>query len=143
MLVIYTDGSTVKNPGTGGWAYIILKNTEIISRGAGKEDNTTNNRMELMAVIQSLQEFKSEFACELKVITDSKYVQNAFVQGWLAKWKRNGWKTNLGPVKNQDLWTSLDLLVSRHRITWEWVRGHSGDTYNDMVDKLAYAAARN
>jgi ribonuclease HI len=106
---------------------------------SGYEAATTNNRMELLGVIQGLEALKRP--TQVHIVTDSTYVKNAFTEGWLEGWQRNGWKTSSKePVKNQDLWLRLCHLQRMHVLTWEWVKGHSGHTMNDLCDKLARAA---
>ena len=133
MIKIYTDGACKGNPGDGGWGALItdgLENKEIY----GGEKNTTNNRMELMAVIMALEAIEKEQ--KITIFTDSTYVQKG-ISEWIVNWKRNGWKSsNKQPVKNQDLWMRLDGSNSS-LITWEWVKGHSGHIENDRADYLA------
>lgn len=133
MIKIYTDGACKGNPGDGGWGALItdgLENKEIY----GGEKNTTNNRMELMAVIMALESIEKEQ--KITIFTDSTYVQKG-ISEWIVNWKRNGWKSsNKQPVKNQDLWMRLDGSNSS-LITWEWVKGHSGNIENDRADYLA------
>lgn len=137
-ITIYTDGACSGNPGKGGWAAVIIedKNEKTIS---GSEPLTTNNRMELSAVINALKEVGS---AELDIYTDSKYVKNG-IESWIKNWKINGWMTAAKqPVKNKDLWLELDTLVSEKAIGWKWVRGHSNDHYNTIVDEAARKAIR-
>ena len=132
-ITIYTDGACSGNPGKGGWAAVIIedKNEKTIS---GSEPLTTNNRMELSAVINALKEVGS---AELDIYTDSKYVKNG-IESWIKNWKINGWMTAAKqPVKNKDLWLELDILVSKKEIEWKWVKGHSNDHYNTIVDEAA------
>ena len=133
MIKIYTDGACKGNPGDGGWGALItdgLENKEIY----GGEKNTTNNRMELMAVIMAIESIEKEQ--KITIFTDSTYVQKG-ISEWIVNWKRNGWKSsNKQPVKNQDLWMRLDGSNSS-LITWEWVKGHSGHIENDRADYLA------
>jgi ribonuclease HI len=133
MIKIYTDGACKGNPGDGGWGALItdgLENKEIY----GGEKNTTNNRMELMAVIMALESIEKEQ--KITIFTDSTYVQKG-ISEWIVNWKRNGWKSsNKQPVKNQDLWMRLDGSNSS-LISWEWVKGHSGHIENDRADYLA------
>ena len=133
MIKIYTDGACKGNPGDGGWGALItdgLENKEIY----GGEKNTTNNRMELMAVIMALESIEKEQ--KITIFTDSTYVKKG-ISEWIVNWKRNGWKSsNKQPVKNQDLWMRLDGSNSS-LITWEWVKGHSGHIENDRADYLA------
>ena len=137
-ITIYTDGACSGNPGKGGWAAVIIedKNEKTIS---GSEQLTTNNRMELSAVINALKEVGS---AELDIYTDSKYVKNG-IESWIKNWKMNGWMTAAKqPVKNKDLWLELDILVSKKEIEWKWVKGHSNDHYNTIVDEAARKAIR-
>jgi len=132
--IIYTDGACLGNPGKGGWAAIIIEPTgerEI----AGYEKSTTNNRMELKAVIEALKEIKDN--SQITLFSDSKYVIDGITK-WIKNWKMNDWKTsNKKEIKNLDLWMDLDKLTLKFQITWNWVRGHSTDEYNNKVDKLA------
>ena len=131
---IYTDGACVGNPGPGGWAAIIVFGDEKKELFGG-EKITTNNRMELTAAIKALQHFKNSE--ELILVTDSKYVKDG-IQSWMANWKKNGWKTvSKKPVKNKELWLDLDSEITKHNINWEWVKGHTGDIYNEKADSLA------
>jgi len=137
-ITIYTDGACSGNPGKGGWAAVIIedKNEKTIS---GSEPLTTNNRMELSAVINALKDVGS---AELDIYTDSKYVKNG-IESWIKNWKINGWMTAAKqPVKNKDLWLELDTLVSEKAIGWKWVKGHSNDHYNTIVDEAARKAIR-
>jgi ribonuclease HI len=139
MIKIYTDGSCIGNPGNGGWAAIMIddNNKKIIS---GSEKYTTNNRMELIAVIKALESVKK---FQITIITDSKYVKNG-IEVWIKKWKQNGWITSdKKPVKNKDLWLSLDKLEKKKRIKWEWVKGHSSNIYNNKADQIAREAANS
>ena len=138
---IYTDGSCLGNPGAGGYAAIILDENGKCEEIFGGESFTTNNRMELMAAIVALRKIsKDDF---VEIFTDSTYLRNAFTQNWLANWKRNGWKSaNKQAVKNQDLWLALDELISTHKVKFNWVRGHAGDTLNERCDKLARETAK-
>ena len=135
-IVIYTDGACKGNPGPGGWGALLQSgNTE--KELFGGERETTNNRMELMAVIEALRALKRPCAVTLNV--DSQYVLKGMTE-WLAGWKAKGWKTSTKqPVKNVDLWQALDELVNRsgHAIEWRWVRGHNGDAGNERADVLA------
>jgi ribonuclease HI len=134
---IYTDGACSGNPGPGGWGAILqYKGHE--KELSGGEPETTNNRMEMMAVIMALEALKKPSTVTL--YTDSKYVQQG-VQSWLAGWKARGWVSAAKkPVKNQDLWERIDSLIQRHDVKFVWVKGHAGHELNERVDKLAVAA---
>ena len=137
MIEIYTDGACRGNPGPGGWAALLRKG-EHEREISGAEPHTTNNRMELTAVIRALEALKRPVRA--RVYTDSEYVRRG-VSEWLPAWKARGWRTaERKPVKNQDLWQRLDELNAGHRIEWRWVRGHSGVPDNERVDRLANAA---
>jgi ribonuclease HI len=133
-VVIYTDGACKGNPGIGGWGvWLQYKGKE--KQLCGGELLTTNNRMELMAVIQALETLKR--SCVVELYTDSTYVKQGFTE-WLPNWKKRGWKTaSKTPVKNEDLWRRLEQATLRHQIQWRWVKGHSGDVGNDKADQLA------
>ena len=134
MINIYTDGACKGNPGPGGWGALILQG-DTKNEIYGGEANTTNNRMEIMAVIRALKTINTEN--EITVFTDSTYVQKG-INEWIAKWKINGWRTsNKKEVKNKDLWVQLDNLTSQLKINWIWVKGHSGHPENDRADYLA------
>jgi len=138
MIKIYTDGSCIGNPGSGGWAAIIINSDKqnIIS---GRKKNTTNNQMELMAAIKALVFLKKKQ--KIRIYTDSKYVKEG-ITSWIKIWEKNNWKTaNKKKVKNVELWIKLNILSNFHDIEWQWVKGHSGDPMNNMVDKLAKKAA--
>ncbi len=133
-ITIFTDGACKGNPGPGGWGALLVAGDNEKELFGG-ENNTTNNRMELMAVIQALSALKRP--CQITIHTDSKYVLKGFTE-WLAGWKANGWRTAAkAPVKNVDLWQALDAAQSQHQITWCWVKGHSGDAGNERADQLA------
>ena len=135
MITIYTDGACSGNPGKGGWGAVILERGFDSIFLNGGDDDTTNNRMELVAAINALSYFKD--TKEIKLITDSKYVKDG-IQSWILNWKKNGWKTAAKkPVKNKELWIELDDMISKHKITWEWVKGHAGNTHNEKADYLA------
>jgi ribonuclease HI len=131
---IYSDGACKGNPGAGGWGALLISGghrKEI----CGGEPDTTNNRMEMMAVIRALESLKRPSA--VHVHTDSQYVQKG-ISEWMAGWKKRGWRTADGkPVKNQDLWQELDALSQKHRVEWNWVRGHAGHPENERADALA------
>ncbi len=131
---IYTDGACKGNPGPGGWgALLVYKGAE--KELWGGEPNTTNNRMELMAAICALIALTRP--CDVRLITDSQYVMKG-IQEWMPNWKKRGWKTaSKEPVKNADLWQALDEQVNRHRVEWQWVRGHTGHPGNEKADQLA------
>ena len=133
-VVIYTDGACKGNPGPGGWGALLQygrRERELF----GGESRTTNNRMELIAVIRALESLKRSATVE--IYTDSQYVKNG-IETWINAWKRNGWKTSgRKPVKNADLWVELDRLVREHGITWHWVKGHADTEGNQRADELA------
>ena len=136
MIKIYTDGACSGNPGRGGWAAIIIKDDNI-EKISGRSENTTNNRMELIAVISALKFTKDQ---NLEIYTDSKYTKDG-IEKWIINWKKNGWKTaNKQDVKNKDLWMELDLLAQHKKNKWNWVKGHSENKYNNMADELARSA---
>ena len=137
---IYTDGACSGNPGPGGWAAILIcKNPAGRKELRGAENDTTNNRMELMAVIAALEALKRP--CETTITTDSRYVHDAFEKGWTRTWLKNGWRTAAKkPVKNRDLWERLLTAVEPHRVAWRWIRGHSDHPENEAADRLAVAA---
>ncbi len=141
---LFTDGACSGNPGPGGWAFILRhvptgKETE----SAGGAADTTNNRMELQAVVEGLSRLKRP--CRICLYTDSSYVGKG-ISEWMAGWKRNGWKRRekgkLVPVKNDDLWIQLEKLVSQHKVIFKWVAGHSGHVENERCDELAVAASQ-
>ncbi len=139
-VTIYTDGACKGNPGPGGWGALLIAHTakgDVEKEICGGEHDTTNNRMELMAVIQALQSLKKP--CQIELHLDSQYVRKGITE-WLQGWKAKGWRTaSKQPVKNQDLWQSLDALVYQgpHRINWHWVKGHAGNPGNEAADRLA------
>lgn len=138
MIEIYTDGACKGNPGIGAWAYIVLENELEIKSNASVDPATTNNRMELLGVIEALSSIEEDKKITLYV--DSQYVKNG-CESWMTNWKRNGWRTASGSsVKNQDLWERLDVVLKKHDISFVWVKGHSGNEYNDKVDALANVA---
>lgn len=138
MIKIWTDGSCLGNPGPGGWAFIVTDGKNIAERNGG-EKNTTNNRMELSAVIAALNATKKHDSVEIH--TDSQYVKNG-MESWLKNWKAKNWRTaDKKPVKNQDLWQKLDELASNINIHWVWVRGHDGEEFNERCDELARSFA--
>ena len=134
VIEIYTDGACKGNPGPGGWGALMRYNGHEKELSGG-EAETTNNRMELMAVICALEALKRP--SHVRVTTDSQYVKRGITE-WIFNWKRNGWRTaNKKPVKNADLWQALDQSVQQHRIDWAWVKGHSGHEENERADELA------
>lgn len=130
---IFTDGACSGNPGPGGWGALLRWNGHE-KQLSGGETLTTNNRMEMMAVIKALEALKT--SSHVKLYTDSKYVQQGVTQ-WMKGWKAKGWPER---IKNQDLWLIIDSLIQRHNVEFIWVRGHDGHTENELVDKLAVAA---
>ena len=136
MTTIYTDGACSGNPGPGGWAWAVAP--EGVPCGSGGEARSTNQRMEIMAVLEALRSNEGR----LTIVSDSTYVVNCFRDEWWVKWKRNGWKNSQKqPVANRDLWEPLVDLYLVREPEFRWVKGHSGDRMNDLVDQLAVAAA--
>lgn len=132
---IYTDGACSGNPGKGGWGAILIYN-ETEKEISGGEAHTTNNRMELTAVIMALKKLKEP--CEVTLTTDSKYVCDAITKGWVYSWKNNGWKkADKKPALNVDLWEQLLPLLETHKVEFVWVKGHNGHEYNERCDALA------
>ena len=139
---IYTDGSCLGNPGAGGYAAILVYEDGQQEEFFGGSPFTTNNRMEMTAAIEALKKISVDDTAE--IFTDSTYLRNAFTQNWLANWKLRGWRLSSGqPVKNQDLWTELDELISSRHVTFNWVKGHAGNSLNERCDKLARGVALN
>jgi ribonuclease HI len=143
-LFAYTDGACSGNPGPGGWgALLIARDGEAVLKERelkGGEALTTNNRMELLAAISALEALEKPSA--ITVVTDSAYVKNG-IAGWIEGWKRNGWRTaDKKPVKNEDLWRRLDEARARHRVRWEWIKGHAGHPENERADELARAGMK-
>ena len=138
---IFTDGACSCNPGIGGWG-ALLRYKDIEKELSGGELETTNNRMELTAVIEALKALKA--TCNITLYTDSKYVMCGITE-WMENWKKNGWRTTnkKGDVKNVDLWQQLDELIKNHEIRWVWVKGHNGHPENERVDKLAREQAKS
>lgn len=134
LVYLYTDGACKGNPGVGGWG-ALLRYGDHEKALCGGELETTNNRMELTAIIQGLSALKQ--ICEVAIFTDSQYVKNGMEQ-WIHNWKKNGWQTaNRQAVKNEDLWKQLDELVQKHQVQWHWVKGHAGHAENERADALA------
>lgn len=139
-VAVYTDGSCLGNPGPGGYGAVLIFNQHRKELSKGYR-LTTNNRMELLAAVVSLESLQE--ACKVTLTTDSQYVKNGINQ-WIHNWKRNGWRTsNKKPVKNADLWQLLDAAVNRHTVDWKWVKGHSGHPENERCDQLARTAAES
>jgi ribonuclease HI len=133
-ITIYTDGACSGNPGPGGWGAVLFYR-DVKKEIFGGKKETTNNQMELQAVIEALSLLKE--SSDLTIYTDSKYVLDGITK-WIKSWKEKGWKTaNKQPVKNKELWISLDQEANKHKINWKWVKGHSGDKGNDIADELA------
>jgi ribonuclease HI len=136
-VVIYSDGACRGNPGPGGWAALLIKGSSEREL-SGAEADTTNNRMELTAVLRALEALKRPVRA--RVYTDSEYVRKGITE-WLANWKKRGWKTaDRKPVRNQDLWEALDAAAAAHHVDWRWVKGHAGVPGNERVDELARRA---
>jgi len=145
-VILYTDGACSGNPGPGGWAYILIHPaSQRVKKGADGVPNTTNNRMELTAVIEGLQAISTEHRWRVQVVCDSEYVVLG-IQDWLPKWLANGWrrgrKADSEPVKNVDLWKQLHALTQQFDMTYKHVRGHSGDPLNEECDRMALAAIK-
>ena len=137
-VVIYTDGACSGNPGPGGWGTILMYK-DIKKEISGGEKNTTNNIMEMTAVIEGLKMLK--YKCEVEVYSDSAYVVNAFNQGWIYNWRKNNWKTSdKEPVKNKELWEELYSLVNQHDVKFIKVKGHADNEFNNRCDELARQA---
>lgn len=142
QIEIFTDGSCLVNPGgPGGWA-AVLKFNDNVKEISGGVRASTNNRMEMTAAVEALKTLKEP--CRVILHTDSQYLKNAFTNGWIKNWKKNGWKTAAKkPVKNKDLWLVLDELMGKHQVDFKFVRGHSGHPENERCDELAKAAAKS
>ena len=136
MIVIYTDGGCSGNPGPGGWAFVVNGDRDIVEYRSGGEKETTNNKMELTAVINALKYAKSNGERDVVILTDSQYVKNGITQ-WIFSWKKNGWRTSgKSPVKNMEYWVELDALNQEMNVNWQWVKGHSGILGNEECDRL-------
>lgn len=133
-ITLYTDGACSGNPGKGGWGAILMYN-DAKKEISGGESQTTNNRMELTAVIKGLEALKEE--CNVDIYSDSAYVVNAFLQDWITNWQNNGWKSKKGIVLNIDLWQRLIELTKKHNVTWHKVKGHADNEFNNRCDALA------
>jgi ribonuclease HI len=137
-VIIYTDGACSGNPGPGGWgALLIYNNTR--KTISGSEPNSTNNRMEIMAVIEALKLLKN--FCKVKVYTDSKYVQQGASE-WIHNWKKNNWRRGKDLIKNEELWRSLDAEINKHQVEFIWVKAHNGHPENELADELARNAIK-
>ena len=143
MIELFTDGGCSGNPGPGAWAFVAVQNNLIKSSCSGADKSTTNNKMELQAVINALVWAQKEASGqELRIITDSRYVQLGITQ-WMLNWEKNGWKTaNKKPVKNLDLWLKLKSLNAELKPQWAWVQGHAGNTYNEACDVMVQEEIR-
>jgi len=144
--MVYTDGGCSGNPGPGGWAFVVLADGVTRAERSGGERDTTNNRMELLAVISALESLPglgfTAGACPVTVVTDSEYVRKGMSE-WILKWKANGWRTaSKAPVKNAELWRRLDALAAPWAVRWRWVRGHAGQPQNERCDALVQEAIR-
>lgn len=138
-IIIYSDGACLGNPGPGGWAAILLWNNHHKEISGGFA-HTTNNRMEIMAVLEALRTLKQP--CSIVINTDSRYLHDAVEKKWIQKWQKNGWKTtDKKPVKNQDLWEQLSSFLDQHQIRFQWVKAHDGQKENERCDQLAKQAA--
>ena len=138
--LIYTDGACSGNPGSGGWAAVIFDEEKKQKNIFGKVNNTTNNRMELMAAIMALKTIKAK--SQVTIFTDSTYVKNGITE-WIKKWEKNNWKnSNKKPVKNKDLWMKLNNLCMKNKVSWKWVKGHSNNKFNNLADQLATQAIK-
>ncbi|MGI6014460.1 MAG: ribonuclease HI [Oscillospiraceae bacterium] len=136
QVTIYTDGACSGNPGPGGWG-AILQYKDVSRELSGGEALTTNNRMELLGVIQALTALKEP--CIVDLFTDSRYIVDAINKGWLKSWKAKGWKRKDGALKNPDLWQEIDRLFGVHTVTMHWVKGHADNAFNNRCDELAVA----
>ena len=136
MIVIYTDGGCSGNPGPGGWAFVVSENGEIREYRSGGDQSTTNNKMELTAVINALEYAKANGERDVVILTDSQYVKNG-ITVWIHSWKKNGWRTSSkAPVKNVEHWVTLDKLNDELNVDWQWVKGHAGIAGNEECDRL-------
>ena len=137
---VYTDGSCLGNPGAGGWAVAFSMHDHI----CGSAENTTNNIMEMTAVVNALEECLTRGILDIQLFTDSNYVKNG-ITSWIKNWKRNGWRTSSGTaVKNKHLWMHMDTLASKmNHVEWTWVKAHNGNVLNELVDTLARDCAKN
>jgi ribonuclease HI len=141
-VLLYCDGACSPNPGTGGWGVVLLAPARGLRKElSGAEAETTNNRMELTAALEGLRALRRP--SHVRIVTDSEYLKNAFTNGWIASWQRNGWRTaSKQPVKNEDLWRALIDAMRHHTVEWEWVRGHCETEENNRCDELAVDARK-
>jgi len=139
-VTLFTDGSCSRNPGPGGWA-CLMRCGEVEKMISGRDDHTTNNRMEMMGAICGLEALT--IPSDVTVVSDSALLINAWNKGWIKNWMKNGWMSSSGEVKNQDLWKRLIAVVNTHSVTWKWVKGHAGHPDNERVDARAQAEARS
>ena len=139
-IIVYTDGACSGNPGPGGWGWAVAPDGE--PSGSGGDTKTTNQRMEIQAVLEAVRTLSAEYPGRpIQVVSDSTYVVNCFRDRWWVRWEANGWRNSQRkPVANDDLWKPLIELVKTHAVSFRWVKGHSGDRLNDLVDQLAVAA---
>lgn len=136
MIRIYTDGGCLGNPGPGGWAFVCYEDGSLVKASSGGEKDTTNNKMELTAVISALEYSIDNGLKQIELLTDSQYVKNGITL-WISNWKRKGWRTAGGdPVKNKEYWEKLENLNSRLSVEWQWVKGHAGIEGNELCDSL-------
>lgn len=141
FVLMYTDGACSGNPGPGGWGVLLEDEKGREKELSGGEVQTTNNRMEMQAIIEGLRALKKP--CRVRICSDSALIINAFTQGWIPSWQARGWKkANKKPVENQDLWQKMLAVMQKHEIEWKKVKGHSTDERNNRVDQLAVAASR-
>ena len=142
QVMLYTDGACSGNPGPGGWgAVLVCGNPPATKEISGAQPETTNNRMEMTAVIQGLAILRRP--CDVTIVTDSQYVAHAFQKNWIKAWQAKGWrKADKEPVKNVDLWKEMLALLEPHQVQWQWVRGHAGHPQNERCDQLAVEAIR-
>ena len=139
-ITIYTDGACSKNPGPGGWGAVLIYNENVKELSGGKKE-TTNNQMELTAVIKALEALKEP--CQVDVFSDSKYVVDSVSKRWVYSWQKNNWrKSDKSPALNIELWQQLLALLEKHSVTFHWVKGHNDNKYNEICDRLAVAESQ-
>jgi ribonuclease HI len=141
MIKIYTDGSSTGKVGDGGWAFIVTENENVKYIKSGFAENTTNNKMELTAILESLKFIKEKLPTEILIYSDSQYCVNG-ITDWLMLWKSNNWKSAKGDVKNQDLWKEIDSILPSVKIDMVWIRGHHVNEFNNLTDKQAVLARK-